>query len=100
MRIRIGALDYEVEMKEEIPNGEEGFLFGQIDHINCVISIRSTVDEQVQAITFLHEVIHSILMQAGFDKHKESYIEAISCGLVGFARDNPNILMFDFPPME
>lgn len=93
MKLRIGAFDYEVIYSPEEINYEEGedhlLLLGKIDHATLEITVWDGAHPYVVPATLLHEVIHGILRNAGQTDHPEAFVEAVTLGMLSFARDNP-----------
>ena len=62
------------------------------------IVIEKYLDSQAKADTFLHEIIHLILMAMGHEKddenglHNEKNVLVIANGLSAFIRDNPGLM--------
>ena len=84
--ITIGAVVYRVVEREL-----DGTLCGDIDPMACRIRIRDDMHAQAQQVTLWHEVIHGILMNAGYRDHDEQQIDALAYGLVQVLRDNPEM---------
>ena len=85
------GVKYKVKCVENIPvkdtEYEEGFLWGLCDYIKRVIYI-SLKDNEGKAIeeshierTFLHEVLHAILQEGGYDEAVND--EVLICYLSG-----------------
>jgi hypothetical protein len=101
MKLRIGAFDYQLNYVEEelISQGENGDkykLFGQIDYSELKIDVWKGAHAQTIPATILHEVVHGILRNAGYQDHSEELVEAVTLGLISFARDNPGVLSIKF----
>ena len=91
--VKIGALVYAVEYIERLVSVDKGTkLNGNILYNPCLIRVEAESDEQIQAVTVLHEILHGILMQAGRDEHEEKDVEVLAYGLFDVLRSNPTLL--------
>lgn len=92
--IKIGGIDYRViEVKALIDQDDQDTqLLGEIDYNNCEIRLEQLLNTQIQFQTRWHEVIHAILVQAGFRDHDERMVDALAYGLVQVMRDNPQLV--------
>jgi len=82
---------YEKDLSEANHLGKSKFIDG-------TIVIDRSLDSQAKADTFLHEIIHLILMAMGHEMddenglHKEKHVLVIANGLSAFIRDNPGLM--------
>ncbi len=76
---------------------DEGSHIGRGNFMRGVIQIEQSLDPQAKADTFLHEIIHLILIAMGHEidntegLHTEKNVLVISNGLSTFLRDNGKI---------
>lgn len=95
-KIRIGSIDYNVELTEEtlVCDGVE--VKGWIDYDNSLIKINKSI-QSIQSLeqTFLHEVVHGIVHDRGlvFDEKEEKIVDEIAKGIHQLIRDNKNLLL-------
>tara|TARA_R100000808_G_scaffold9913_1_gene26908 strand:+ start:24391 stop:24702 length:312 start_codon:yes stop_codon:yes gene_type:complete len=81
MKLVIGGHDYDiVEMRDQTKDGKD--LLGLHDPKLNTISLDSDMANTRKHETLLHEIVHVILMNAGFSDHDESLIDAISNGFL------------------
>lgn len=91
--VKIGALVYAVEYIERLVSVDKHTkLNGNILYNPCLIRVEAESDEQIQAVTVLHEILHGILMQAGRNEHEEKDVEVLAYGLFDVLRSNPTLL--------
>ena len=90
-KIKVGEVNYKIVEQSEINNGDS---IGYITHHDATIRIDQDVDEQVKPMVLVHEVLHAILHAAGFQEHSESYVSALSYGLVQVLRENPEFIQY------
>lgn len=88
--LRIGALDFAV-CSVRHPEDYEHPYNAKIDHSTCTIEVDVELGDQVRRVTIWHEVLHTILAQAGILDHDESQLRALSYGIVAALRDNPSL---------
>jgi hypothetical protein len=88
--VRVGAYDFDVHLVRDLSYGDDD-LNGHIKHDECLILIDEDAAPQVQRVVLWHEMLHSILVQAGFAEQDERLIEAVSHGIVQVLRDNPDL---------
>lgn len=83
-KVKIGALTYKIEYREM--DGR----WGHCDFDNVKIVLDPAPTKDLKQITFLHECIHGILLNAGInpEDHDERTIDAIANGIIALLRDN------------
>lgn len=91
MKIKIFDLEFEVVEKESITHC--GGEIGLIDHLEQKIYILSSLSEERKKIVLLHETLHSIFQQLGFDKEHddERLISSVATALYQVFQDNKAI---------
>jgi len=89
-RLRVGAMEYEIVMVPRLQFKGE-IVSGHISHDGCVIEVDADLAAQVRGVTVWHEVLHAIMIQAGLSDHDEALIEALSYGILGALKDNPEL---------
>jgi hypothetical protein len=70
--VRIGLIDYDVELKpcKNISGKED--LQGRARATECLIEVGSDMPQQRQVETYVHEVLHMILYEAGLENDKDN----------------------------
>src|SRR5574337_721701 len=89
--VKVGPLTYQIR---EVDHIEDQKYAGMIYYTENLIEINKTTAEQHKPITVIHEIIHAIMHQAGYQEHDESVIEALSYGLLQTLRENPELLKY------
>lgn len=94
MKIKILNLDFEVIEKECIEHGQN--LIGQTLHFEQKIYILKSLSEERKKIVLLHEVLHSILEQLGFDaQHDDEHlIQSLATAVYQVFKENKEIISF------
>lgn len=94
-KIRIMAYDYEIRNMTQ-QEQRDGKYLGTCLNSEAQITINGSWKPQVQATTFLHEIIHAIAHQMGkfnlSDEQEEKVVEGLSTGICVLMRDNPKLL--------
>jgi hypothetical protein len=90
-RVRIGHIDYDVELDLTLPEG----LDGKIEYSDSRIRIRTGMSVQYTWSVLMHEMIHGVITNfypcLDGAPNKEGLVEAISIGVQQMLRDNPMI---------
>jgi len=93
--VRIGSMDYKVELTGEVILVDHKECFGSIDYNNKVISINSKIQGiQNQEVTLLHEIFHAITNERTFsyeNNSDETITEELARGLHQLIKDNPKL---------
>lgn len=95
-KVRIGSIDYDVELTDEtlVLNAQQSL--GIIDYDNTKIRIAKDIQsQQKQEQTFLHEVVHGITREfkIDFTEDEETIVDKLAYGLHQIIRDNlPNTI--------
>lgn len=93
--IRIGSMDYKVELVNAplVLDGKE--VCGMIEYMNHTIKVRTDCNDiQAQEQTFLHEIVHGIIYERNLDirnSDEETIVDEIATSLHQIIRDNPII---------
>ncbi|MCP1225713.1 hypothetical protein [Sebaldella sp. S0638] len=79
---------YKIKYVKKINNDSDQF--GEIDYLKQVIKIRKDCSPEYQESTLLHEIIHGILEQLGFDEENknEHLICSLETGLYQVLKEN------------
>ena len=64
---------------------------GEIDVNSCEITVKEG-NKQTMIVTLLHEIIHGILYQAGYNSHNENEIDALAYGLYSVLKNNSELV--------
>lgn len=90
--IKIGCIDYAVDIVALLEDDERNEIFGQVAYDESEIRILGRLSPQAKIATLWHEVIHAILIEAGFTgDHNEQMVSAIAHGILGVLKNNPRI---------
>lgn len=88
--VKVGGILYEVETIFNLYDGKDE-LDGWICYDESKIKLEAKLSNQLRRVVLWHEIIHAILTHAGYTKHSEQMIEALSHGIVMVLRDNPQL---------
>lgn len=90
-KIRVGSIDYDVELTDEILVLDSQQSLGIIDYDNTKIKIAQNIQsQQKQEQTFLHELVHAITREfkIDFSEDEEVIVDKLAYGLHQLIRDN------------
>ena len=87
--IRVGAMDLKVKLIED----EVVDYWARLDHNSGTITLNDAAQDDMEMVTLWHEVLHSLLAQAGNREHNEEQIEALGYGIVQVLKDNEFLRM-------
>ena len=90
--VRIGFKDYTVNLTKALEDDNRNLLHGKIHYGSSQLHLNTDNEAQTQWQTLLHEAIHGILMEAGFNRdehHDELWLDCVTSGICRFLRDNP-----------
>ena len=82
-KVKIGALTYKVKIvsEEELPKNACGVTIPttlEILVLNCKNSYN----------IFLHELVHTFLLNSGYNKHNEDFVESMAQNIYAYLVDN------------
>jgi hypothetical protein len=82
----VGAVDYNVAEVDGFMRKYE--LYGQVTYSDCRIEIEPTLAPDRKANVVIHELLHAMLFEAGYDEHDEDQVRRIGNVLTQVLRDN------------
>jgi predicted metal-dependent peptidase len=86
--LKVGGKIYTVEQTDKISIGNN--YMAETMYYELAIRMRPSV-KAMQEVTFLHEIIHTILNHLGYTKHNEKKIDEFANALHMVIVDNPDI---------
>lgn len=90
-KVKVGGINYQVRFKDTVVvNGRDSLGSCSSDMAEIEISNTQSIDRKEE--TFVHELFHAILNEAGFKNHDEELVERVSKVLYQVLKDNT----FDF----
>ena len=86
--VKIFGETYEVIEQEIIDNMVEKI--GLIDHMQNKIYIKKSISEDKKKVTLIHEILHGVLSQLGFDEEhdNEHLIDSLATALYQVFKSN------------
>ena len=82
MKFDIGGHNYNVNLVESKTTSDGKMLLGHHDTRTCTINLDGGMSKTRTQETFLHEIVHVILTNAGMQDHDETMIDATANGLL------------------
>ena len=106
--IKVGSITYDIhlvdkivptdadgkELQLEVPEGYIAEIHGQQNTKNSTISIVRGCGKQYERVVALHEVVHAVLENAGFEFHDEGVVNALAYGLYNVIQENPSFITY------
>jgi len=86
--IKIGPIEYNITLVSNYHEGNE-CLDGQFVHSQSNIILEETLGGPARRATLWHEIIHGILIHAGYQEHDEGHVSSIAYGIMQVLADNP-----------
>lgn len=84
--VKIGGLTYLVRKTPDL-QGKNGN-WGQIQYKNQEIVLDDSLAEQLEDQTLIHEIVHGVLVEAGYVDHEEEQVDRIGKVLYQLLTDN------------
>ena len=84
--IRVGSTDYTVEYSKGLASGAT--LLGEINYGQCTIKIDDSLPASRAREVLAHELVHALLLEAGYDDHEEEQAIRVGTILAMLLRDN------------
>lgn len=72
-------------------------LFGRCDNAKAVITVCEDQDAHSAKDTLLHEIMHAVLHQQGYDnpyKEEERYVRPLATGILTVLLENPALVKY------
>lgn len=94
-KVRIGLYEYAVSEATDLRNGEKG-VWGLISHQHHTIEIEADTPLRHKQYILWHEMLHSMLMQAGLHSIdlEEPIVIALGHAIVATLRNNPDVIAY------
>jgi hypothetical protein len=89
MKVMVGPVIFDVKIIPNLVDEDGTKLNAQISYDHALITVEENLNPQVQALAVMHEAVHAILTQAGYDDHDEKLVELLAYGITGLIQDNP-----------
>jgi hypothetical protein len=85
-KVKVAGMEYEIE---EIPDIEEQFdTLGKIFYTKGKIKIDKNLSKDRKEQVFVHELLHGIFWEAGFEEQDEDMVNRVSMILYQVLKDN------------
>lgn len=93
--VHIGLYEYAVSETTDLRSGENG-VWGLISHQHHTIQIEADTPLRHKQYLLWHEMLHSMLAQAGLHgiDLEESIVIALGHAIVGTLRNNPEVIAY------
>lgn len=81
--VKVGPITYTIEERDERDS------FGEVLYGPCKLYLKRSLVSASKRMTLWHEVIHIILVHAGYRDQDEKLIEVLASGIMQVLQDNP-----------
>lgn len=87
--VKIGGLQYEITEVEDLAHEERSpGLMGCIDYHQLTIKLEKNLHKKVQEQTLIHEIVHGIFAESGYEIHEEEQVNRIAKTLYQVLTEN------------
>lgn len=87
-KVNVAGVTYSVEEKDIVIVGSGIDYAGSCNYKDAKISILQDMSDERKEETFVHELFHAVLFEAGFDEHDEELVDRASRVLYQVLKDN------------
>ncbi len=88
-KVRIGGLFYKVSEVSDLGHSERSpGMLGRIDYHHLTLKLEKDVHNDMKHQTFVHELMHGILVESGYEDHEEEMANRIGKVLYQVLQDN------------
>jgi Zn-dependent peptidase ImmA (M78 family) len=85
-KVKVAGVEYKTELVEKM---EERFnLLGQILYTRGIIHLSNDIPQDRREQTFIHELLHGIFHEAGYEEQDEEMINRVGIVLYQVLKDN------------
>lgn len=84
--VKVGGVTYDVEIVDDL-HGSDGE-WGCIKYKRALIQLDSGLEQQIHNQTFVHEMTHAMLVEAGYSDHEEDMANRLGLVLYQVLKDN------------
>ncbi len=88
LTVRIGVLDYQIRVVDQLRASDDCKLYGEIDFAAGTIRLDAAMRPAFRAVVLWHEIVHGIIEMSGLAQSEET-ANAIAHGVLQVLRDNP-----------
>ncbi|WP_034757763.1 hypothetical protein [Rossellomorea vietnamensis] len=88
VEVKVAGVTYKVSEKEYVEINDNKNYAGSCCYNDSEITVLNTLSDTRKEQVFVHELVHAILMEAGYDDHDEDQVNRIGIVLHQVLRDN------------
>ena len=85
-KVRVAGIDYQVKEVEGLVSDHN--LGGQVTFANGVIKIDADLCKDKKEQFLVHELLHAIFVESGYDEHEEDMVNRLGITLYQVLKDN------------
>lgn len=87
-KVIVAGITYSIEEKDNVIIDGNSRYAGSCDSENAIIEIKADLTNERKEETFVHELLHAILFEAGYAEHDEELVMRASKVLYQVLKDN------------
>lgn len=87
-KVKVAGIEYTVAEKDVVEIGENKNYQGACRFVTSEIEILNSLSESRKEQVFVHELVHAILNEAGYDEHDEDMVNRVGIVLHQVIKDN------------
>lgn len=87
-KVKVAGIEYEVTEKDYVEINNDKNYQGSCHYTKASIEVLSTLSNDRKEEVFVHELMHAIFNEAGYDEHEEDMINRTSKVLYQVLKDN------------
>lgn len=90
--VRVAGVDYKVQEVENVIIEGSTEYGGSCDYASMEIEIRESLPQTRKDEVFVHELLHAMFYEAGYQEHDEDMVNRVGKVLYQVLKDNPNLM--------
>lgn len=87
-QVKVAGVNYSVEERDCVIIDGNSKYMGSCTYTNSTIELLNSLNDERKEETFVHELFHAILNEAGFDDHDEELVNRASKVLYQVLKEN------------
>lgn len=91
--IKIGGITYSVVEKETVDNSPD--CYGVVIYADNHIEIKKSLSDERKAQTLIHEMLHAVFFESGYENHEEKLSDQLALTLHQVLKENDLAELFD-----
>lgn len=85
-KLKVAGIDYTTELVSGLSSRYQ--LYGQVHYGTSTIEVDTELSHDKKAQVYIHELIHAMMFEAGYDEQEEEFVRRFTTVLHQVLRDN------------